>query len=184
MTSFVYKALTRYLEYGNTRLWIFPYNWALRWASNRQFSANISNKKLLNAVKVHGYSFYHFWVIKGKRTVGYNYSPTRTSELINFREGEAKNSKGQFFILDLLERSRLTGMHLKFKTSVWSKDSFILELALKYIWSKTKYKPHKSIWERIKRAKSKNKRSVSTFQLLFFLGYMFSKPGFATRLNS
>ena len=94
MTSFVYKALTRYLEYGNTRLWIFPYNWALKWASNRQFSANISNKKLLNAVKVHGYSFYHFWVIKGKRTVGYNYSPTRTSELINFREGEAKNNKG------------------------------------------------------------------------------------------
>ena len=30
MTSFVYKALTRYLEYGNTRLWIFPYNWALK----------------------------------------------------------------------------------------------------------------------------------------------------------
>ena len=30
MTIFVYKGLTRNLEYGNNRLWIFPYNWALR----------------------------------------------------------------------------------------------------------------------------------------------------------
>ena len=60
MTNFVYKGLTRNLKYGNTRLWIFPYKWALKEASNMQFGANISNKKLLIAVKVHGYSFYHF----------------------------------------------------------------------------------------------------------------------------
>ena len=70
MTNFVYKGLTRNLEYGNTRLWIFPYKWALKQASNMQFGANISNKKLLIAVKVHAYCFYHFWVINGKRIVG------------------------------------------------------------------------------------------------------------------
>ena len=30
MTIFVYKRLTRNPEYGNNRLWVFPYNWALR----------------------------------------------------------------------------------------------------------------------------------------------------------
>ena len=30
MTIFVYKGLTRYPEYQNNRLWIFPYNWPLR----------------------------------------------------------------------------------------------------------------------------------------------------------
>ena len=30
MIFFVYKGLTRNPEYGNTRLWIFPYKWELR----------------------------------------------------------------------------------------------------------------------------------------------------------
>ena len=33
-----------------------------------KFSKSVSNKKLLNAVKYQCYSFYHFWVIKGKQT--------------------------------------------------------------------------------------------------------------------
>ena len=42
-----------------------------------KFSKSVSNKKLLNAVKYQCYSFYHFWVIKGKQTGGWwlNYSP-------------------------------------------------------------------------------------------------------------
>ena len=58
--------------------------------------------------------------------MGKSYFPTRTSGLINFREGEAKTIKDViipkwkllFFILDLRERDRFRGMHLKFKTSV------------------------------------------------------------------
>ena len=60
MTVFVYKGLTRNLEIGNTRVWISPYNSALRQARDSKFGANISNKKLLNAVKGHSYSFYRF----------------------------------------------------------------------------------------------------------------------------
>ena len=33
-----------------------------------KFGTNISNKMLLNAAKCLGYSFYRFWVIKGKPT--------------------------------------------------------------------------------------------------------------------
>ena len=91
MTNFVYKGLTRNLKYGNTRLWIFPYKWALKQAKGKPVKDVIITKwKLL------------------------------------------------FFILDLWERGRLRGMHSKFKTSVWSKDSYISKLVLKYIWSKFK----------------------------------------------
>ena len=35
-----------------------------------KFGANVSNRMLLNAAKFQGYSFYRFWVIKGKPTEG------------------------------------------------------------------------------------------------------------------
>ena len=35
-----------------------------------KFGTNVSNRMLLNAAKCHGYSFYCFWVIKGKPTGG------------------------------------------------------------------------------------------------------------------
>ena len=35
-----------------------------------KFSTNVSNRMLLNAVKFQGYSFYRFWIIKGKPTGG------------------------------------------------------------------------------------------------------------------
>ena len=31
-----------------------------------KFGTNVSNRKLLNAAKFQGYTFYRFWVIKGK----------------------------------------------------------------------------------------------------------------------
>ena len=35
-----------------------------------KFGTNVSNQKLLNAVKYQGYSFYHFWILKGGPTGG------------------------------------------------------------------------------------------------------------------
>ena len=41
-----------------------------------KFGMNVSNRMLLNAAKYQGYSFYRFWVIKGKPTGGReNYAP-------------------------------------------------------------------------------------------------------------
>ena len=37
---------------------------------NTKFDTNVSNKMLLNAATCQGYSFYCFWVIKGKPTEG------------------------------------------------------------------------------------------------------------------
>ena len=61
MTFFVYKGLTRNPEIGNTRIWILPYNLGLGVAHKRKVIVNYSNKKLMKAVKVHGYSF--FWLL-------------------------------------------------------------------------------------------------------------------------
>ena len=36
------------------------------WGKTTKFGTNVSNKMLLNAAKYQGYSFYRFWVIKGK----------------------------------------------------------------------------------------------------------------------
>ena len=40
-----------------------------------KFGTNAANKMLLNAAKFQGYSFYNFWVIKGKPFGGKNYPP-------------------------------------------------------------------------------------------------------------
>ena len=68
MTIWVYKGLTRKLEIGNTRGWVLPNIWRLGWLRDTIFGTNVSNKKLLNIAKFKGYSFYRFWVIKGKPT--------------------------------------------------------------------------------------------------------------------
>ena len=39
-------------------------------AKDTKFGVNVSNEMLLNATKCQGYTFYHFWVIKGKPTGG------------------------------------------------------------------------------------------------------------------
>ena len=44
-------------------LWLGP-------VRNIKFGMSVSNKMLLNAAKCQGYSFYCFWVIKGKPTGG------------------------------------------------------------------------------------------------------------------
>ena len=70
MTIFFYKGLTRNPEIGNTFVWVFANIWRLRWVRDAKFGTNVSNKMLLNAAKCQGYSFYRFWVNKGKPTAG------------------------------------------------------------------------------------------------------------------
>ena len=66
MTIFFYKGLTKSPEIGNTPVWVLLEIWRLGWVMETKFRMNVSNKMLLNAEKCQGYSFYRFWVIKGK----------------------------------------------------------------------------------------------------------------------
>ena len=68
MTIFFYKGLTRNPEIGNTPVWVLPNIWRLGRVMDTKFGTNVSNRMLLNAAKFQGYSFYRFWVIKGKPT--------------------------------------------------------------------------------------------------------------------
>ena len=60
--------MTRNPEIGNTPVWVLPNIWGLRQVRDTKFGTNVSNEMLLNAAKCQGYSFYRFWVIKGKPT--------------------------------------------------------------------------------------------------------------------
>ena len=75
MTIFFYKALIRNPEIGNTP------GWRLGRVRDTKFGTNFSNKMLLNAAKLQGYSFYCFWVIKGKPTGGELPPPTQIKPL-------------------------------------------------------------------------------------------------------
>ena len=70
MTISFYEGLTRNPEIGNTPVWVLSNIWRLGQVRNTKFGTNISNKMLLIPAKCQGYSFYRFWVIKGKPTVG------------------------------------------------------------------------------------------------------------------
>ena len=65
MTIFFYNGLTRNPEIGNTPIWVLPNIWRLRRVSDTKFG---SDEMLPNAAKFQVYSFYRFWVIKGKPT--------------------------------------------------------------------------------------------------------------------
>ena len=66
MTIFFHKGLTRNPQIRNICVWVLPNIWRLGRVRNTKFDTNISNKMLLNTAKCQGYSFYRFWVIKGK----------------------------------------------------------------------------------------------------------------------
>ena len=55
-------------EIGKSEItpWVLPNIWRLGWVRDTKFSMNASNKMLLNDAKYQVYSFYHFWVIRGK----------------------------------------------------------------------------------------------------------------------
>ena len=60
MTIFVYKVLTRNLEIGNTLVWVLPNIWRPGQVRDTKFGTNVSNKKLLNAVKCQVTAFTFF----------------------------------------------------------------------------------------------------------------------------
>ena len=51
-------------------VWVFPNILGLGWVRNTKFGTNVCKEMLLNAAKCQGYSFYCFWVLKGKPTGG------------------------------------------------------------------------------------------------------------------
>ena len=74
MTISFYKGLAWNPEIRNTLVWVLPNIWRLGHITDTKFGTCVSNRILLNAAKCQGYSFYCFWVIKGKPTgVGLNY---------------------------------------------------------------------------------------------------------------
>ena len=83
MAIFFCKRLTRNPEIGNTPVWILPNIWRLGRVMDTKFGTNGTNKMLLNAAKFQGYSFYCFWVIKGKPTEGF-YPPPRLGLTLSF----------------------------------------------------------------------------------------------------
>ena len=85
MTIFFYKGLTKNPEIGNTPVWVLPNIWRLGQVRDTKFGTNVSNEMLLNAAKCQGYSFYRFWVIKGKLTEGVKLPPP-TQILVNRKQ--------------------------------------------------------------------------------------------------
>ena len=65
-TIFICKGLTRNPEIGNSPIYVLPNISRLRRVRDTKFGTSVSNKKLLTAAKCQSYSFYRFWVIKGK----------------------------------------------------------------------------------------------------------------------
>ena len=68
LAIFVYKGLTKNSKIRNTVVWVLSHIWGLGWVMDAKFGTNVFNKSLLNAAKCQDYSFYCFWVIKGKLT--------------------------------------------------------------------------------------------------------------------
>ena len=60
----------RNLKIGNTPIWVLLNIWRLGQIRDTKFGTNVFNEMLLNAAKYQGYSFYCFWVFKGKPTGG------------------------------------------------------------------------------------------------------------------
>ena len=66
--KFFYKGLTRNPEIGNTPVWVLPNIWGLGQVTDTKLRTNVSIEMLLNPTICKSYSFYRFWVIKGKPT--------------------------------------------------------------------------------------------------------------------
>ena len=70
MTIYFYKGLTQNPEIGNTPVWVLPNIWRMGRVRDTKFGTDVPNEILLHAAKNQCYSFYRFWVIKGKPTSG------------------------------------------------------------------------------------------------------------------
>ena len=65
-----YKQLTRYPETRNNPFWVLPNIWRLERVWNTKFGKKVSNKMLVSAAEWQSYSFYQFWGMNRKPTVG------------------------------------------------------------------------------------------------------------------
>ena len=68
MTIYVYKGLTKNPEIRNTSVWVLLNIWRLGRVKDNPIGTDVSNEILLSAAKCQSYSFYRFWIIKGKPT--------------------------------------------------------------------------------------------------------------------
>ena len=69
------KGLNRNSVIGITPVWILPNIWRLAQVKNSRLGANVSNDMFLIDGKCQAYSFYRFWIIKGKLTGDGNITP-------------------------------------------------------------------------------------------------------------
>ena len=79
--DFFHQGLTRNPEIGNTLVWVLLNMWRLGRFRETGFGTDVFNEMLLNAAKCQGYSFYRFWVIKGKPTVRVKLVPPKKIRL-------------------------------------------------------------------------------------------------------
>ena len=70
MTIFVYSWFDQKLRNWKYPVWVLSNIWRLVQVRDTKFGMNAPNEKLLNVAKCKVYSFYLFWVIKGKPTGG------------------------------------------------------------------------------------------------------------------
>ena len=101
MTIPFYNGLTRNPENGNTPVWVLPNILRLAWVRINKLGTNVCSTMLLNVAKSQGYSFYRFWVIKGKPTEG-KISPPPPSPSLPFDfesqfEYLGKNTEKSYF---------------------------------------------------------------------------------------
>ena len=68
MAIYVYKGLTKNPEIRNTSVWVLLNIWRLGRVKDTPIGTDVSNEILLSAAKCQSYSFYRFWIIKGKPT--------------------------------------------------------------------------------------------------------------------
>ena len=113
-TIFFYKGLTRNPEIRNTAVWVLPNIWRLGQVRDNKFGMNASSKMLLNAAKCQSYSFYCFWVIKGKPnlkiTPSSPLSPTQIRVKVDFNtwifssylQAFQRANQTQFFLLPII----------------------------------------------------------------------------------
>ena len=75
--SFQFSSMSSKSGNRNTPVWVLPNIWRLTRVRDIRFGKNVCNKMLLNDAKCWGYSFYYFWVIKGKTGGKITHPPPR-----------------------------------------------------------------------------------------------------------
>ena len=114
----VVSFLTKNPEIGNTPIWVLPNIWRLRRVSDTKFG---SDEMLPNAAKCQVYSFYRFWVIKGKPTgQGGNCPPPPTTTTTQIRVNKVADLRPE-----ILCKKRLRPRSFSVNFAVFLRTSFI-----------------------------------------------------------